>query len=123
VIRLRLQAEPSRGISQARRVTDAALGVLGEHGDDFGQCRAWCLRAGIGWTEGLIADADDAWRLAAEHARHAGDDWALYEILCWRASAAAFGPTPVTQAIHRCTQIREQVRASPVAVAVTLHPI
>ena len=120
---VRLQAEPSSGISQARRVTDAALGILGECGDDLGQCRAWCLRAWIGWTEGLIADADDAWRLAAEHARRAGDDRELYEILCWRASAAAFGPTPVTQAIHRCSEIREEVHASPVAIAVTLHPL
>ena len=27
--------------------------ILGEHGDDLGQCRAWCLRAKIAWTEGL----------------------------------------------------------------------
>jgi DNA-binding SARP family transcriptional activator/tetratricopeptide (TPR) repeat protein len=120
---VRLQAEPYAGISQARRVTDAALDILGEHGDDLGQCRALCLRAWIGWTQGLIADADHAWRLAAKHARRAGDDRELYEILCWRASAAAFGPIPVTQAIHNCTEIREEVQASPVAVAVTLHPL
>jgi predicted ATPase len=120
---VRLQAESSRGIAQARRVSDAALGILGERGDDLGLCRAWCLRAWIAWTEGLIADADEAWRRAAEHARRAGDERELFEILCWRASAAVFGPAPVADAIRRCTEIRERVHTSPVAVAVTLHPL
>jgi DNA-binding SARP family transcriptional activator/tetratricopeptide (TPR) repeat protein len=120
---VRLQAEPSGGLAEARRVADSALGVLEERGDDLGLCRAWCLRAWIGWTEGLIADADEAWRRAAEHARRAGDERELFEILGWRASAAVFGPLPVTDAIRRCGRIREQVSASPVAVAVTLHPL
>jgi len=118
-----LQAEPGRGIERARRVTGAALRILGEHGDDLGQCRAWCLRAKIAWTEGLVAAADEAWRRAAEHARRAGDERELFEILCWRASAAVFGPTPVAEAIGRCTELRDQVPASPVAVAVMLHPL
>jgi DNA-binding SARP family transcriptional activator/tetratricopeptide (TPR) repeat protein len=120
---VRLQAGSSRGIAPARRVADAALAVLAEHGDDLGQCRAWCLRAWIGWTGALIAVADEAWRRAAEHARRAGDQRELFEILGWRASAAVWGPAPVSQAIARCAAIREQVRASPVAVAVTLHPL
>jgi DNA-binding SARP family transcriptional activator/tetratricopeptide (TPR) repeat protein len=118
-----LQAEPHKGIKRARRVTDAALGILGEHGDDLGQCRAWCLRAKIAWTEGLVAAADEAWRRAAEHARRAGDERELFEILCWRASAAVWGPTPVPEAIGRCMELRAQVRTSPVAVAVMLHPL
>jgi DNA-binding SARP family transcriptional activator len=120
---VRLQAGSSRGIAQARQVGDAALAVLAGHGDDLGQCRAWCLRAWIEWTRAQIAVADDAWRLAAEHARRAGDQRELFEILGWRASAAVWGPARVSQAIARCTTIRDQVRASPVAVAVTLHPL
>jgi tetratricopeptide (TPR) repeat protein len=34
-----------------------------------------------------------------------------------------FGPTPVAVAIRRCEEIREQVRDSPVAVALTLDPL
>jgi DNA-binding SARP family transcriptional activator/tetratricopeptide (TPR) repeat protein len=118
-----LQAEPRKGIERARRVAGAALGILGEHGDDLGLCRAWCLRAKIAWTEGLVAAADEAWRRAAEHAHRAGDERELFEILGWRASAAVFGPTPVAEAIGRCTKLRDQVRASPVAVAAMLHPL
>jgi DNA-binding SARP family transcriptional activator/tetratricopeptide (TPR) repeat protein len=120
---VRIQAGSGSGIARARRVAEDALGTLGAHGDDLGLCRAWCLRASIEWTEGLIAGADEAWRRAAEHARRAGDERELFEILCWRASAAVFGPLPVTEAIRRCTEIREQVRTSPVAVAATLHPL
>ena len=50
---------------------------------------------------------------AAEHARRAGDERELFEILGWRASAAAFGPTPVPEAIRRCERIREQVAQQP----------
>src|SRR6185503_5148834 len=49
--------------------------------------------------------------------------WQLFWILGWRASAAVFGPTPVRVATERCVAIREQVRTSAVAVAVTLHPL
>jgi DNA-binding SARP family transcriptional activator/tetratricopeptide (TPR) repeat protein len=120
---VRIQAGWSTGLAGARRVADAALGTLAEHGDDLGLCRAWCLRASIEWTEGLVGGADEAWRQAAEHARRAGDERELFDILCWRASAAVWGPAPVPEAIRRCTEIRRQVRTSPVAVAAMLHPL
>ena len=49
--------------------------------------------------EGRVARADEAWRRAAEHARRAGNEPALFEVLDWRAAAAVFGPTPVPEAI------------------------
>jgi ATP/maltotriose-dependent transcriptional regulator MalT len=97
--------------------------VLEEHGDEHGQSRAWSLRATISWFEGRAADADDAWRRAAGLARRARDERELFDVLGWRASAAVFGPTPVPEAIRRCTEIRETVRPSAVAVAVALHPL
>ena len=118
-----LHAGTSSGIDRARQVADQALRELEGNGDDLGACRAWRLRAWLEWTESRAAAADDAWRQAAERARRAGDERELFDILGWRASAAVFGPTPVPEAIHRCGRIREQVRSSPVAVAVTLHPL
>ena len=119
----RLHAGTSRGVEQARRVADVALQELERHGDDLGRCRAWRLRAWIEWTESRAGAADDAWRQAAAHARHAADERELFDILGWRASAAAFGPAPVPEAIRRCERIRGQVRSSPVAMAETLHPL
>ena len=57
------------------------------------------------------------------HARRAGDERELFEVLGWRASAAVFGPTPVPEAIRRCERHPRAGRGSPVAVAVTLHPL
>ena len=97
--------------------------MFAEHADDFGQSRAWCLRAAIDWLQGQAARADDAWARAAVHARRADEQWQLFWILAWRASAAVYGPTPVRDATERCVAIREQVHTSAVAVAVTLHPL
>ncbi|MFD0468467.1 ATP-binding protein [Nonomuraea thailandensis] len=118
--RLRLQAGTGWALADARRVADRALRVL--RGDDRGLCRAWCLRASIDWTEGRAAAADESWRHAERHAVLAGDDRELYEILGWRASAAAFGPMPVATALDLCERSRARVAASPAAMAVILHP-
>jgi tetratricopeptide (TPR) repeat protein len=120
---MRLHAGTSGGHERARGVAASALAHLERHGDDLGQCRAWRLRAWIDWIEGLVEPADEAWQRAATHARRAGADNELFDILGWRASAAAFGPTPVAEGILRCTQIRERVEDSPLAVALTLQPL
>jgi class 3 adenylate cyclase/predicted ATPase len=120
---VRLQAEAGESIAEAESVAGAALEVFERHGDELGKCRAWSLRALFEWIRGQAAEADAAWQRAAEHAREAGDERALFEILDWRSSAAPIGPTPVLEAIERCVEIREQVRSSPVAVAQMLHPL
>ena len=120
---VRLLGEGSAGTEGALGAATAALEVLRAHGDEYGQSRAWSLLASIAWFQGRVADADDAWRAAADLARRAHDERELHDVLGWRASAAVFGPTPVHEAIRRCGEIRETVRASPVAVALTLHPL
>jgi class 3 adenylate cyclase/tetratricopeptide (TPR) repeat protein len=119
---VQLQTDTS-AVHDVQRIADAALKVFEQRGDDFGQIRAWCLKAFSAWIGGHAAKADEAWQRAAEHARRAGEKRELFEILDWRASAAVVGPTPVDEAIDMCLEIREQVRSSPVAVAETLHPL
>ena len=118
---VRLQTRAG-AIDDVERVADAGLRVFEEHADDVGQIRAWSLKAYGAWIGGQAAQADEAWRRGAEHARRAGERRELFEILDWRASAAVIGPTPVDQAIELCLDIRQQVRSSPVALAETLHP-
>ena len=117
---VRLHAEPGAGTAQPRLAVEDALRLLD---DDAGRCRAWRLRAWIEWTETQYGSAGEAWQRAAEHAARAGDEREQLEILGWRASAAAFGPMPVEQAIPACEEIVERVRDSPVAVAVALRPL
>ena len=120
---VRLQAETSAPIDDARRVAESALPVLEAHDDELGQCRAWCLWAEHSLVEGRVARADEAWQRAAEHARRAGNEVALFEVLDWRAAAAVFGPTAVPEAIKRCEELHEQVQGSPVAVASMLRAL
>ena len=121
--RVLIQTGSAWSVQDASRVADTAIEVLGRCGDELGQCRAWCLHATIKWILGLAFGADQDWMQAAEHAQRAGNTRELFEILCWRASAAACGPTPVDTAIQQCNRIRDQVASSPVAVAATLHPL
>jgi tetratricopeptide (TPR) repeat protein len=120
---VRLEAETSVGTEQARRVADTALPILERESDDHGQCRAWLLRGQTAWNAGRVGDADEAWREAAECARRAGSRRELFEVIGWRATAAALGPTPVGEAIRRCEEFRELVQASPIATASTLNPL
>jgi DNA-binding SARP family transcriptional activator len=120
---VRLETETSAGIDHARRIADAVLPLLESEGDEYGQCRAWLLRGELAWHAGRVGSADDAWRKAAESAHRAGSQRELFEVVGWRAIAAVLGPTPVDEAIRRCGEFRELVRASPIATASTLNPL
>jgi class 3 adenylate cyclase/tetratricopeptide (TPR) repeat protein len=112
-----LETETNVGAEQARLVADDALPVLERAHDDYGQCRAWNLRAQATWIMGQVAQADEAWSRATDCARAAGEDLELFGILGWRATAAVLGPAPVAAAIPSCERMREMVAPSPVAVA------
>jgi ATP/maltotriose-dependent transcriptional regulator MalT len=70
-----------------------------------------------------VGSADGAWRMAAERARHAGSPREQFEVIGWRAAAAALGPTAVEDAIRQCEEFLELGRASPIATASTLNPL
>jgi len=53
--------------------------------DEVGRCQAWRLRAAVHWLQADSAAAEDAWRQAAVHARLAGDERQLTEVLGWLA--------------------------------------
>ena len=116
---VRLETETSSGIERSQRLADTMLAVFERDSDDLGQGRVWSLRAQVAWIAGQTARADEAWCQAAACARRAGQERELFGVLRWRATAAVLGPTPVGEAIARCTEFREVVIASPVAVAWT----
>jgi class 3 adenylate cyclase/tetratricopeptide (TPR) repeat protein len=116
---VRLETDATAELTQSLHVADAVLPVLEREGDDHGQSRVWSLRAQVAWIAGRLAEADDAWREAADRARRAGHDRDLFGVLGWRATAAVLGPTPVDEAIRRCEEIAEIVAPSAVSVAWT----
>jgi DNA-binding SARP family transcriptional activator len=120
---VRLETEPSAGSENARRVIAAVTPVFEREGDEYGQSRVWLLRGQLAWNAGRVESADGAWHEATESARRAGDRRGLFEVIGWRALAAVLGPTPVDEAIRRCEEFRELVRASPFATAATVNPL
>jgi DNA-binding SARP family transcriptional activator len=120
---LRLEADTSVGTEQARSVMETAAPIFETESDEYGGCRVQMLRGQLAWNAGQVAAADDAWREAAECARRARSRRDLFEVVGWRALAAALGPTPVDEAIHRCEELQELVRPSPIATASTLNPL
>jgi DNA-binding SARP family transcriptional activator/tetratricopeptide (TPR) repeat protein len=85
------------------------LRIFERHADDLGLCQAWRLRAAVRWMQANSATAEDAWQRAAVHARRAGDERQLTEILGWLASAALWGPTPAPEGIRRCERFLAEV--------------
>jgi predicted ATPase/DNA-binding SARP family transcriptional activator len=117
---LALERAADGATHDAARTVERVIPVLARHGDEYGLCRAFRLRALVHWFAAQTKAAADAWEQAAIHATRAGAQHERAEILVWIASSLVYGPTPVTDAIRRCQQITTQVQGNLVAQAATL---
>jgi tetratricopeptide (TPR) repeat protein len=118
---LGLQVDVQRTTATVARVLPEVLDVFERGGDELGLCQAWRLRAAVSWTQADSAAAEDAWQRAAAHARRAGDERQLTEILGWLASAALWGPTPAPEGIERCERYVAEVGGNRTGEAVILN--
>jgi DNA-binding SARP family transcriptional activator len=120
---VRLETDPDAGTARAERVAREALDVLDRKRDLHGTCRAWFLRGYVAWIGGRAADADEFWTRSADCAEEAGADRERFEVVGWRAMAAAQGPAEVKEAIRRCEEFGELVKESPHATVWILQPL
>jgi DNA-binding SARP family transcriptional activator len=118
---IRLGTDTGAGYEPARRVIESGRDALED--DEYGACRLAYLRGRVAWDTGHAGVAEAAWAEAADLAQRAGAERELFELVGWRALAAALGPTPVAEAIGQCEQWRDLVRGSPLATASTLNPL
>jgi hypothetical protein len=81
------------------------------------------MRGRLAWDPGRVAEADAAWARAGARAEEAGLERELFEIVSWRAVAAALGPLPAGSAIGQLDGFRALVAASPIATASVLNPL
>jgi class 3 adenylate cyclase/tetratricopeptide (TPR) repeat protein len=84
------------------QVTERAIPVLEEAGDDLGLARAWRLRGEMAVLAGHWGARADTLERALEHARSAADEREEATLIGLLAMAFYFGPTPVDEAISRC---------------------
>ena len=107
---LRLQIDVPAAMRAVRAVAAGARATFERDDDELGLCRVSYVEGLVYWCQGRSASAEQAWEEAAAHARRLGDARRVWEILSWLPSAALFGPTPATEGIRRCEDIREQLR-------------
>jgi Flp pilus assembly protein TadD len=117
-LQLGLQVDIGQAAAEVGEVLPELLAAFERDGDEVGLCQVWRLRAFVFWTQASSAAAEDAWRQAAVHARRAGDERQLTEVLGWLASAALWGPTPATEGIRRCERYLEEVGSHQTGEAV-----
>jgi tetratricopeptide (TPR) repeat protein len=110
---LRQWTDPSLDVDDLLQVTEAAIPVLEESGDELGLSQAWRRVAQAYWWQCRFAAMEEVLGRAVVHAERAGDAHELSEVLIMLCRAAAMGPTPADEAARRCRQIREQVEGDP----------
>jgi len=118
---LGLQVDMGGAAAEVGQALPKLLATFEQAGDEVGRCQAWRLRAAVHWLQADSGAAEDAWRQAAVHARLAGDERQLTEVLGWLASAALWGPTPAPEGIRRCERYLEEVGSHQTGEAVILN--
>ena len=118
---LGLQVDVGQATAEVGQALPELLDVFEEAADEVGLCQAWRLRAAVHWLQADSGAAEEAWRRAAVHARRAGDERQLTEVLGWLASAALWGPTPAPEGIRRCERYLEEVGSHQTGEAVVLN--
>ncbi|HSK37329.1 MAG TPA: tetratricopeptide repeat protein, partial [Actinomycetota bacterium] len=118
---LGLQVAMGTAAAEVGQALPGLLATFERSADEVGRCQAWRLRAAVHWLQADSAAAEDAWRQAAVHARRAGDERQLTEVLGWLASAALWGPTPAAEGIGRCERYLEEVGSHQTGEAVILN--
>jgi tetratricopeptide (TPR) repeat protein len=88
--------------STVPEVTEQAIPVLEEAGDDLGLARAWRLRGEVAVLAGHWGARAEALERALEHARAAADEREEATLVGLLVMALYFGPMPVDDAISRC---------------------
>ena len=88
-------------------VSDRAIAVFDELGDELGLARAWRLAGQAHYLDRRAASCVDASERALVHARRAEDRFEEREIVEWLVIALLLGPAPAPEALARCEELLE----------------
>jgi len=99
------------------RLSEDAIAVFEELGDDFGLARAWRRAAHAHQLQSRYGAAADASERALVHARRAADRQEEARIVDGLCTAFLYGPARAPEAIERCSDMLDWARGSRVMEA------
>ena len=109
----RSYTEPAEAADEDRRVAETLIPELEEIGDDHGLAKAWWLLSEAHAIAGRWQARADALDKAIQHARQSPDEGQLRVLIVQYAQALYYGPTPVADAVRRCSELLAETPASP----------
>jgi class 3 adenylate cyclase/tetratricopeptide (TPR) repeat protein len=117
---VRYMTDPEGWSHAVADVVEETITILERHDDHSSLAKAWRMIGAIHGSKSEYAEAEDAMRRAVQEARLAGDRRQELQCLPTYALSAAYGPTPVPEAIQRCGEILHQCAGSKSAQALVL---
>jgi tetratricopeptide (TPR) repeat protein len=105
--------EPEDAADEDRQVAETVIPELERLDDPLGLAKAWWLLSESHVIAGRWAARADALEQAIVHARRLPDDSQLQVLVALYAQALYYGPTPVAEAIVRCSELVADVPGSP----------
>jgi tetratricopeptide (TPR) repeat protein len=96
------------------------IAALSKAGDEAGLARGWRHLFFLSGTRGDLDEASEAAKHVVEHARLAGDSRLASRGAIGYASAALWGPTPVTEALATCERLVREVEGDRKAESLIL---
>jgi tetratricopeptide (TPR) repeat protein len=109
----RSYTEPEGAADDDRRVAEAAIPELERIGDHLGLAKGWWLLSESHLIAGRWAARTDALERAIVHARRLQDEGQLRVLEALYAQALYYGPTPVAEAVRRCSELLAEAPGAP----------
>jgi DNA-binding SARP family transcriptional activator/tetratricopeptide (TPR) repeat protein len=102
---LRLFMTPEVTPQELFSVSERAIAVFDELGDELGLARAWRLVGQAHYLDRHAGSCAEALEQALVHARRAHDRFEEREIVEWLVIALLLGPAPAPDALARCSEL------------------
>jgi tetratricopeptide (TPR) repeat protein len=109
----RSYTEPDGAADEDRRVAQAVIPELERLDDHLGLAKAWWLLSEAYVIAGHWGARSDALERAILHARQSPDEGQLGVLVVQYAQALYYGPTPVPEALRRCSDLLAELPGAP----------
>jgi predicted ATPase/class 3 adenylate cyclase len=118
---LRLMTDPDARADDLEEITEHAIRVFEELGDDVGLAQAWRRLSLVPRASGDFGASEAAVERALAHARRAGDAHEEARIIDNLCAILVYGPTPTAAALRRCEELLEAARDSRITEAYVMN--